>query len=200
MPQTDPDEWGGFTRETVAAGRWTWFPKVVELLDALREYRGRPSLEAEAIVAYERVTKSAEYTPEGGATWNFRRVLDTCGRAAADAFLEAGGHWAFATTWDESKCRERFIAAYQQEARETPETRLLPAKPEERPQLAAAPNQAEAESFVAKVAEHAGVKPQPRPEAKAVVGRDMTDQQLHDRVALLKRQAEQMATPVAEEA
>ena len=123
--ETTGEEWGAFCKNAVSTGRFSWFPKVGELLDALREFRGEPSLEVEAIAAYEAVMKAGAYTPDGGSSWTWRGVLESCGRAAADAWLEAGGHHAFATTWNEDKRRERFIAAYQQNARAEPATRLL---------------------------------------------------------------------------
>lgn len=124
--QVEPDEWEAFTRQAVSAGRFQWFPKVVEVLDALREFRGSPPLQAEAAAAYERVIESGQYNPESGTNWSYRRVLETVGKAAADAFLSAGGTNAFATTWDESKRRERFLAAYVVETRAKPEAGLLP--------------------------------------------------------------------------
>lgn len=127
--QTAPEEWEAFTREAVATGRFTWFPKVAELLDALREFRVAPSLDAEAVEAYDRVLGAGVYRPEGGTSWSFRAVAEQCGAAAAAAFLEAGGHNAFASTFRESDRRERFIAAYRSEARARPESRLLPSAP-----------------------------------------------------------------------
>lgn len=129
--RTDAEEWQAFTVEFARhpprghEGR-PRFPTVVELLDALAEFRGAPPLEREATEAYDRVLAASTYTPEGGATWNYRDVRERCGLAAAEAFLEAGGHHAFATTWDESRRRGRFLAAYQAEARERPGARLLP--------------------------------------------------------------------------
>ena len=127
--QTTADEWERFTREAVASGRFSWFPKVVELLDALREFRGLPNLDAEAVAAYERVLDAGVYSAEG-TSWQFRAVVDSCGKAAAEAFLEAGGHNAFA--WggrDEPKRRERFVSAYRAAAREDESARLLPPAP-----------------------------------------------------------------------
>ncbi len=156
-PRTTPEEFEAWT--ITAAPRLRWFPKVIEILDALQEFRGEPSLEVEAVLAYERVVASSEYTAEG-ASWNYRRVAECCGKAAAEAFLAAGGHHAFATTWDESRRRERFIAEYLAGARERPEGRLLPPA-EAQKQLAAGderrdPPPAEAAAIVRQIARRAG--------------------------------------------
>ncbi len=130
--ETNADEWKAFTVRCVQTDRFEWFPRVPDLREALREFRGAPRLLPEAVAAYERVLSSGEYNPESGTTWSFRRVRDTCGRAAAEAFIEAGGHSAFATTWNESERREKFLEAYQLAARQDPTTRELPAaKPTE---------------------------------------------------------------------
>lgn len=127
--QTDTAEWAAFMRQTIDTGCLgsRFLPSVPDLLDALREFRGLPALGGEAAQAYDRVLEARTYSPEGGASWNYRSVKTACGPAAAEAFLEAGGHHAFATTWDESKRRERFIAAYTVAARAVPHGRLLPA-------------------------------------------------------------------------
>jgi len=127
--QTTADEWEAFTRAAVASGRWRFFPTLAEVLDVLREHRGERPPEAEAAEAYERVLAAGEYTPGGGTTWTFRRIAETCGRAAADAFLAAGGDAAFRTTWDEPKRRERFVREYATAVRCDPATRLLTASP-----------------------------------------------------------------------
>lgn len=132
-----PDEWDAFTRHAVRAGRFgRWFPALIDVQDALREYRGARALPAEAEEAYERVMRTNTYTAEAGAVWSFREIRDRCGAACAEAFMAAGGHNAFATTWEESKRRARFIEAYAAAVRETPAAGLLPAGPEQR-QLAA---------------------------------------------------------------
>jgi hypothetical protein len=153
------------------------------MLDALREFRGSPPLDSEAIQAYERVLQAGEYTAETGACWTFRRVLDHCGRAAAEAFLAAGGHHAFASSWRESERRERFLAAYRQFAREMPASRLLPAAPAERAQIAAAPvTQDQAEAVVNRLAGMVMRKCSER-------GRHLTDAEWESRKAELIRQA-----------
>jgi hypothetical protein len=124
--QTSAEEWRAFVRVAVARYAWRFLPGVAELLDALREFRGEPSLDSEAIEAYERVLESAYWTPEGGSTWGWRTINTRCGRAAADAFLEAGGHHAFASSYHEHDRRVRFVRAYVQAARSEPSTRLLP--------------------------------------------------------------------------
>lgn len=129
-PQTADAEWLAFCRWVVDNDRFTWFPKLVELRDALREFRGEPNLLAEAQLAYQRVDKSGEPSAHGGTVWTYRAVKKACGQAAAEAFLEAGGHSAFCTTWNEAKTREAFIAAYLRHSREVPTDRLLPAGPE----------------------------------------------------------------------
>ncbi len=160
LPRTTPEEFEAFT--LTVAPRLRWFPKLVEILDALSEYRGEPSLEAEAVMAYERVIASSSYTPEGGASWNYRAVLEGCGKVAAEAFLAAGGHHAFATSWDEARRRERFVAEYLAGAREVPTGRLLP--PREGQKLLASgeqqrgsdPPKAEAATILAQIARRAG--------------------------------------------
>lgn len=161
-PQTDAAEWERFTRAAVASSRWPkWLPNVAELLDALREFRGAPSLDAEAVAAYERVIGAGVYTPEGGTSWHFRAVREACGSAAAMAFLEAGGHHAFASSYRESDRRERFVRAYVAEVRERPQSRLLPAGADAMPTLEAVepPSQAEAAQAMRRIraiAESAG--------------------------------------------
>ncbi len=160
--RTTPDEWRAFIRAMTASpprhadGR-PRFPAAAELLDALAEFRGRPSLEGEAVQAYERVLASSVYTPEGGASWTYRQVRERCGAAAAEAFLAAGGHHAFATTWDEARRRERFVAAYRAEARERPDARLLPLGPGEPKQLSAGevrPTRSEATAILRRIADY----------------------------------------------
>lgn len=126
---TDPSEWSAFVAEMLRAGRWRWFPLAVEIQDALREFRGAPSLDAEAVRAYERVTAAGEYTAQAGTVWTYRRVLTACGRVAADAFLAAGGSSAWVTLWRETERRQAFCAAYLLAARQEPAGRLLPAAP-----------------------------------------------------------------------
>ena len=129
-PETDAPEWESLTRDLAknpprgADGR-PRFPSVVELLDALSEFRGVPSIDVEAVQAYERVIASSIYTAEAGATWTYRGVAAACGKVSAEAFIAAGGHHAFATTWDEAKRRARFIAEYVAGARERPRERLI---------------------------------------------------------------------------
>jgi hypothetical protein len=187
-PQTSAEEWARFARETVAAGRWTRFlPTVAELLDALEEFRGKPPLEAEAAIAYERVIQAASYTAEAGSSWNFRDVRERCGAAAARAFLEAGGHHAFATTWDESKRRARFVAAYVAEARERPAERLLPEGDAPKTLPAGEPllSEHEAARLMRRIREMAGSR-EPAPTGDGMVR--ATD----ERLALLQAQAQQI--------
>lgn len=125
------DEWEEFTVNCVQYDRFpTWFPKVSEIRDALREWHGEPRLEAEAMAAYERVLEAGNYSPEGGTTWSYRGVREKCGQAAAEAFLAAGSHHAFATTFNESQRRKLFAQEYVLAARGNPEGRLLPAAKE----------------------------------------------------------------------
>jgi hypothetical protein len=194
--RTTAEEWARFARETVAAGRWTRFlPTVAELVDVLEEFRGKPPLEAEAAIAYDRVIAAANYTPEGGSSWTFREVRARCGAAAARAFLEAGGHHAFATTWDESRRRERFLAAYQAEARERPAERLLPegAAPLALPSGEPAPlSEHEAARFMRRVREMAGG-------AHGQATGDGMVRATDERLALLRAQAQEIAASAAEE-
>ena len=122
--RTNAEEWRRFVLWALCASRWTWFPKLSEIQDALRAFRGERPLSAEANQAYERVLRSGVYSPEAGTSWTFRGIRDRCGEAAAEAFLAAGGNAAFETTWDEAKRRERFIAAYSEAVRENPATAL----------------------------------------------------------------------------
>lgn len=124
---TDPDEWAAFARVAALRFGWQFLPTVPQLHDALEEFRGSAPLQREATEAYEQVLAAGEYAAEAGTVWTYRRVLKVCGRAAADAFLAAGGHYAFSTTWDEAKRRERFLAEYAVVARQVPSERLLSA-------------------------------------------------------------------------
>lgn len=125
-PQVEADEWDRFIRWAVDIDRFpTWFPKLAELRDALRDFRGERSLEGEAVEAYECALSSGVYTAEGGTSWSHRAVRAKCGSAAADAFLEAGGHHAFANTYREHDRRTRFLAAYIDLAKECPSMRML---------------------------------------------------------------------------
>jgi hypothetical protein len=155
--QIEPAEWEAFTRSVVASGRFSWFPKVAELLDALREYRGEPSraeldrqLSTEAGEAYQAVMDSGIYTAEGGTSWNYRTVVEKRGRAAGEAFIAAGGDEAFRITdekWNYDKRRERFVAAYQVAVREQPalSMRALPAPSSGEQKQIGAGDQAEAD-------------------------------------------------------
>jgi hypothetical protein len=186
--RTDPDEWRAFVRWGLESSRWTWFPKLAELQDALREFRGDPPMLAEATEAYERVLKAGTYCPEGGTTWEYRSIREKVGEAAAEAFLAAGGNSAFANTWDESKRRERFVAAYGEAVRESPETKLLPpVSYRALPPAESPPTREEAVSVVEKLRDLAGVEP-PKPKT-TVVEVDPA------RVEALKRQAEASGEP-----
>jgi hypothetical protein len=124
--QADAAAWETFTRAAVASGRFRFFPTVAELVDALHEHQGGGSLEIEAGFAYERVLAAGRYTPSGGATWSYRDVLADVGKAAAGAFMAAGGHSAFVVASDQARRRERFIRAYLSAVRSDPSSRLLP--------------------------------------------------------------------------
>jgi hypothetical protein len=132
MNETDREEWEAFTRVATRQFGWKWVPTATELHDALREWRGEPALDVEAAKAYEATVQSGLYDAEYGTKWSYRRVLDLVGKAAADAFLAAGGHHAFATTFKESDRRERFVASYVSDARANPAARALPAGEEPR--------------------------------------------------------------------
>jgi hypothetical protein len=127
--ETNADEWARFVLAAPKRYGWEFLPTVPKLLDALRSFRGERPVDIEAAEAYERVMASGTYKPEGGTTWNYRTVAEKCGRAAAEAFLAAGGPEAFRVTneqWNHDKRRNAFVAAYQQAAREEPSARLLP--------------------------------------------------------------------------
>jgi hypothetical protein len=128
-PRADDGEWRRFTVAAVASGRFRFFPTVAELLDALHEHRGERLPEAEAVEAYERVLGAGTYTPQGGTTWNYRAVRESCGVAAAEAFLAAGGDGAFRSNWDEAKRRAAFVRAYAAAVRDDASKRLLPTGP-----------------------------------------------------------------------
>ena len=127
--ETDAREWQRFVKVAARRFGWKFLPSVPELLEALREFRGAPRLDSEAVAAYERVIAARQYNAEGGASWTYRGVLEACGRAAADAFQAAGGSAAFERTWDEAKRQERFCAAYREVAAAAPNARLLPFTP-----------------------------------------------------------------------
>jgi len=188
--ETSPQEWGVFTRVAIRRFGWKFMPSSVELLDALRVFRGETPLDQEAADAYERVVKAGTYSAETGTTWTYRGVLETCGRAAADAFLAAGAHHAFATSWKETDRRERFIAAYVREARAVPTGRLLPAGPEVKvlPPVEE-PTAVEAKTFLTKLRELVPDAPTPRPAMEV----RMTD----ERLAELRRQAAAIAEEAA---
>jgi len=196
--ETSPEEWGAFFPVAVKRFGWKFLPTVPELLDALREFRGQPNLDAEAIAAYERVIAAGVYSAEGGTSWHFRTVVETCGRAAAEAFLEAGGHNAFANTFRESDRRERFVAAYRVAAREDDSARLLPPASVGLLQgdVESAPfEHDEAAAILEKVSGvHAGEERKPFTKPPVVV------EATEDRLAALRRQAEEIqAAPAAVE-
>lgn len=181
--QTTAEEWGRFTKLVSATGRFSWFPKMSELLEALREFRGQPHMLGEANAAYERVLGAGTYAPEGGTHWSFRSVRDSCGVAAAEAFLAAGGHHAFATTWDESKRREAFIAAYKGIVTIQPDTALLP--PGEQPKQITSGSEPTAQDATAIVAKLESTQPKI---TKAPVIVEATE----ERLAALRRQAQEI--------
>jgi hypothetical protein len=193
--ETDNQEWALFSAKAQARCRWTAIPRVDQILDALSMFRGQRPVDVEAAEAYERVIASGIYRPEGGTTWNYRHLVETCGRAAAEAFFAAGGQHAFATSWDESRRRERFLAAYQLAARQEPGARLLPPgdapkqlEPGADPQITAV----EAKGFLEKLHEllpdHDELKPPPSFDVHAD----------EERLAELRRQAEQLRAEDAE--
>ena len=154
--QTTGEEWLQFTRWAVATDRFpTFFPKVSELRAALRQFRGAPSLEAEATEAYERALASGTYAPQGGTTWTYRGIRERCGDAAAEAFLAAGGNSAFITTWNEDKRRERFVEAYRSAVLEDATTALLPAGDVKLLPAPALPTASEARALLKEIAGHA---------------------------------------------
>lgn len=195
--QTDADEWPRFVAWALAVGRWsTYRPKVPDIQEALRKFRGQRPLLVEATDAYERVLASGTYTPEGGTSWDYRSIREACGEGAALAFLAAGGNAGFSTTWDEAKRRERFAAAYAEAVREEPTAGLLP--PGDAPKLLpsggeAPPTREEAGTVIRRLRDLAGVEPEP-PKSTVVVA---SDQRLEE----LRRQAREIgrATAVAVE-
>lgn len=184
---TDRAEWAAFCRVAAVRFGWSFLPTVTDLRDALDTFRGAMPVKREATEAYDAVIAAGEYTAERGTVWHYRGVQARCGRAAAQAFLEAGGHAAFA--WggrDEPARRERFIAAYVVEARQAPADRLLPAAP----MLALPPGAAasdpritrdEAVGFVERLRKLLGIEPS-KPKARLV-------EATSERMDYLRRQA-----------
>lgn len=190
--ETTPEEWRAFIRVAPKRYGWKFLPTVPQIADALAEFRGQPSLEVEASEAYQRVLESGTYTAEAGTVWSQRAVSDKCGRAAAEAFMAAGGPQAFASSWDESRRRERFFAAYRESARDRPADRLLPAGDEQKllpvPAGHEAPEftKSEAKGFLDKLRELVPeAVPQPAAAPVVVVATD-------ERMAALKAQAARM--------
>jgi hypothetical protein len=191
--ESDPREWAAFCCVAAKENRWRFLPSVPELIDALRVYRGGASadeLEDEAATAYARVTACAEYSPEVGAVWTYRAVAERCGKAAADAFVIAGGHEAFATNWESSKRREKFLNAYRRHARDVPASRLLPECAAALAALPAAPDapvtRTEAEEAIAKIRAIVGAD---KAGAPAIDRARMTANEREARLALLRAQA-----------
>lgn len=195
--ESNDEEWAEFTRVAPKRFGWRFLPSVPDLMDALAEFRGEPNVNVEASEAYERVLGSGTYTAEAGTIWSQRTVSEKCGRVAAEAFMAAGGPNAFATSWDEAKRRERFMAAYRETARDRPSDRLLPAPAvagllpvpagHEAPEI----TDTEAKGFLEKLRE---LVPDAVPEPKAA---PLVVVATPERIAALKAQAERM---VAEEA
>lgn len=186
--QTEPDEWDEFTLHAVRTGRFQWFPKVGEILDALREFRGAPSLLAEGALAYERVLTAGTYTAEAGRFWTYRDVQEKCGAAAAEAFLAAGGHNAFATTWEESKRREKFLSAYTDAVRDDPSAALRALPYGDGPKLLQSgehePTREEAGKILDRLRDMAGAETEAQEPVRVVA----SDERLEE----LKRQADQI--------
>lgn len=151
--QTDPQEWRAFCGRAAALRGWRFFPGVVEIQDALRAYRGDVPLAAEAVAAYERVMSAGIYAPEGGRTWNYRAVRESCGAAAAEAWLASGGSRAWESTYHEHDRRETFVAAYQAAVRDDSSAKLLPPATAEPPKALppAPPTESEAAELVGRI-------------------------------------------------
>lgn len=133
-PRVDHGPWSeAIEAWSTGAAEWEFFPSVPAILAAYQARvdaaEGRRPVEVEAVDAYTRVLQAGTYSPEGGATWTYRGVVESCGKAAAEAWLAAGAHEAFATGWNADERRRTFLAAYLEAAREQPETRLLPWRP-----------------------------------------------------------------------
>ena len=129
--QVDAETWEAFTKHSVASGRWSWFPKVKEILDALAEFQGsgRAELLKTADAAYEAVKSAGSYSAETGTTWTYRAVRDALGEVAALAFLDAGGGPSFGYGHDDQR-RRLFVAAFMRESEELArEQRLLSSSP-----------------------------------------------------------------------
>lgn len=195
--QTTAEEFEAFSRWSVRACDWSWFPKLRELTDALRKFRGAPPLEAEAAEAYERVLASGVYTPQGGTSWSFRGVLESCGRAAAEAFLVAGGPSAFVTSWKETERREKFTHAYAEAVREEPEDKLLPAgAPMRALPPAPMPSDREAGEILREIRQRSGVLVEAPRQRRKVDVVDLDTPQAQARMEELRRQAEAITAEV----
>lgn len=131
--RVDAREWASAVAEWTLVAPWRHFPALPELFAAYQARvdaaEGRRPAEVEAVDAYTRVLQAGTYSPEGGTAWTYRGVVESCGKAAAEAWLAAGAHEAFATSWNADERRRTFLAAYLEAAREQPETRLLPWNP-----------------------------------------------------------------------
>lgn len=130
--ETTAEEWQAFIRVAVKRFAWTFLPPVPALLDALREFRGAPKLDAEAVAAYERVIRASDYNPHAGTYYELRSIVGRCGKAAGEAFMAAGGPRAFESDYREDDRRRKFVVAYVAAARAEPAGRLLPAAPPQR--------------------------------------------------------------------
>jgi hypothetical protein len=130
-PRVSGPEWIRFVAGFCSSWRGRFLPTIVELRAALDRYQGIPSVEEEAVEAWDRVVKSSYYSPDGGAYWDAGRIRRECGTAAAFAFRAIGGDAALRSSWRDEQKRERFIGIYVATVGLDPEARLLP-PPEQR--------------------------------------------------------------------
>lgn len=88
-----------------------FFPTIAELRQTVTPYS---SPQAEAGLAFERVSGLGQYSPQG-YRWNIRIIAQVVGPCAAEAFAAAGGSRAFEQEQGERNLpflRNRFIDAY----------------------------------------------------------------------------------------
>lgn len=124
---SDAKEWRAFVVWALGRGRWRYFPTAMEVVDALSEFRGQGDPTADAVAMYERVMGSGRYSPETGVVWDVGQIRSELGLIAAEAFVAAGGHMAFASTYRSDDRRRRFIEVYAQRVREGRHAAALPA-------------------------------------------------------------------------
>lgn len=111
---TDPREFASVVAWGLRCGRWEkFFPRQVELLDAILEYRlGKPLAEA-AYDAYRGIQALVTFVGDRAyRTCDVRRIEESLGRPAASAFFSVGGNATFWSPYGETARYERFRDAW----------------------------------------------------------------------------------------